>query len=189
MFYGLEAIERRFFFLSYFFFSSAVAGILLLFPFFLVLAFVFSLLLFCVERLDLLCAGHQFLFFGLPPLCYSLRLKANRGVIFFSPWCARDSSIGGFIIDQPPWVGTKPRALFCPSSKYPTDHTYCPRFTTVDAKLCSRIHHLHLAAVGAGALAVSLLINLLESALSPELCSALRLSIQRITLTALISQP
>ena len=102
MFYGLEAIERRFFLLSFFFFSSAVAGILLLFPFFLVLVFVFSLLLFCVERLDLLYAGHQLLFFGLPPLCYSLRLKANRGVIFFSPWCATNSSIGGFIIDQPP---------------------------------------------------------------------------------------
>ena len=58
--------------------------------------------LFCVERLDLLCAGHQLLFFGLPPLCYSLRLKANRGIIFFSPWCATNSSIGSFIIDQPP---------------------------------------------------------------------------------------
>ena len=57
MFYGLEAIGCRFFFLELFFFSSAVIGILPFFPFFLVLVFVFSLLLFCVERLDLLCAG------------------------------------------------------------------------------------------------------------------------------------
>ena len=49
MFYGLEAIGRRFFFLEFFFFPSAVTGILPLFPFFLVLVFVFSLLLFCVE--------------------------------------------------------------------------------------------------------------------------------------------
>ena len=31
------------------------------------------------------------------------------------------------------------------------DHTYCPHFTTVGAKLCLRIRHLHLAAVGARA--------------------------------------
>ena len=62
MFYGLEAIERRFFFFFFFlsyFFSSTIASILPLFPFFLVLVFVFSLLLFCAKRLDLLCAGHR----------------------------------------------------------------------------------------------------------------------------------
>ena len=58
MFYGLEAIGCRFFFWVIFF-SSAVTGILPLFPFFLALVFVFSLLLFCVEWLDLLCAGRR----------------------------------------------------------------------------------------------------------------------------------
>ena len=101
--------------------------------------------------------GHQSLFFGLPSLCCSLRLKVNCGIIFFSSWCSTNSSIGGFVIDHPSWVSAKSRALFLPSSE-PLFHNHRCVFLASFAiafvpqssvqELRPRIH-LRLATIGA----------------------------------------